>query len=146
MHEKLKLTVKTDELEKVDSYEEQIALERLALDQLIERAKTSPHGFNTYQRSFTKSGQEIRAEAKKYENPMKQKNTSFEELFDPSMQFVQVFVCHYWDSYDHDRKGTSSFTFFRLIDSLIIFNGYLTKASFYSPIQNFYSNALECLL
>ena len=94
--EKCRMTSKVDRVIKIDSYEEQVAVEKQALDTLIESIKLASVS-STHRNSTNESTHKIRRQSNM--------NDEFEQLFDPSMNFLHEFVCHYWDSSDHDRKG-----------------------------------------
>ena len=93
-HEKMKFSMKVDDTKKLDSYDEQIAIEKKALDLLIENIKKNSDN---------------QCEMKKHQPKETLKrlhsDIEFEQLFDPSMKFIQYFICHYWDSRDYFRKG-----------------------------------------
>ena len=101
----------TNKLSSDNSYADKFALERIALDKLIEQVKTNSIVVSTRQRNNTENGQSFRYEEIESNVTLPQKIVStdeFGELFDPSMQFVEIFVCHYWDANDRDRKGKNA--------------------------------------
>ncbi len=95
MHDRLNLSFK-----KKQYYNVQAAEEKAALQNLIERVKTNietDYKNNTFTENRETFRQEIILE--------QSKNQDFEELFDPSMQFIEIFICYYWDLFGHIRKG-----------------------------------------
>ena len=101
---KLRFTTKLkNSLKKVDLYEEQITIEKIAVEQLVEKIR---HDSNIkYIESSSDDGYINQSLSQKVSKYSSNSTVEFEELFDPSMNFTAVFICQYWDLKDHVRKG-----------------------------------------